>query len=636
MPRGALFFRYFGALQAALATPELGISADDWGVEGRATDARGGERVFGLQPSAWRAVVASEDRRGRLWSFIFVALPVLSGYVLMAATIGARWGLVLNCSALAAVLFSAVLLKWTRRDRLAAVIYLVACFALIFGSGMLSGGMSSATLWLLPLITMSCAILLGTRACLATLACSIVFLLVATYVDIHAPIEREYPTRPGSTAVLRCVEFLFVALIARITHEASVKQLARRKEIGEALARARENSAKADARKSQFLGQISHELRTPMNALLGSTQYLRVCGDLSPEMDAKVGAIQRGAESVLERLNEALYISCSGNARADRAGAPLELVRLIEDQVTRFRASRAFDAKSIHCFGERDEVWIEGERDRIAQVVANILGVALSASKGARIDVALTARPEHGPLPSDFLQVEVLLRQEGEGMTDQQVQALWQDEYISRCSIDGEESPLGLAIAREIAEPMGGSLTVDSAMGQGSNFRFRFKAKASVRPKARAFSLSDIAEPSASVGLQAAKVLVVDDLAINRKVVALALSKLGCEVIQAVDGQDAVDQAAQERFDLIFMDLNMPNKDGIEATLEILRGHGPNQKSPIVALTASAGESVRERCFQAGMSDYLSKPFRLVDLRRCLESHVGAKALAVQEEQHAA
>lgn len=588
------------------------------------------------QPSPWRAVVSSEDRRPRLWSFIFIALPVLSAYVLMAAMVGARWGLVLNCSTLTAVLFSGVLLKWTRLDRFAAVLYLGACFLAIFGSGMLSGGMSSATLWLLPLITMSTAILLGTRACLGTIACTVAFLLLATYLDMYSPVEREYLTRPASTAALRCVEFLFVALIARITYQASAKQLARRREIGEALSRARRNAANADAQKAHFLGQISHELRTPMNALLGSTQYLRISGELSPELSAKVGAIQRSAESVLGQLNEGLYISSSGAARKGSSGSALDLVRLIEDQVLRFRSSRHFDAKAIYYVGERRECWIRGERDRIALVVANLLGVAISAANGATIEVSLDVWPDHSAANDDCLRVEIVVSQKGEGMTDQQVQALWADQYVSRCSVDGEERPLGLAIANEIAEQIDGSLAVDSAMEQGSNFRFRLRAQACPKPKARAFSLADLSTIRKSNSQSLTKVLVVDDLAINRKVVELSLRKLDCEVVQAVDGQDAVEMASRVRFDLIFMDLNMPNKDGIEATREILSGHGPNQASPIVALTASAEESARERCFEAGMSDYLSKPFRLVDLRRCLDSYVDARAEPKKEERRAA
>ncbi len=391
--------------------------------------------------------------------------------------------------------------------------------------------------------------------------------------------------------------------------QASHKMLTdRTEELKDAVVRA-EAAAKA---KSEFLANMSHEIRTPMNGVIGMTELLEDT-PLSETQAEYVKTIYESGESLLVIINDILDFS-----KLESGGLAMEQSRFeVADalrEVVRKHAQNA-ERKGLQLqqeISEAAECSALGDPIRLKQIVSNLLSNAIKFT----IDGAVILHVD--VLDSgDGSRLKVVVEDTGRGIPADRLESIFQPFTQADNSTTREfgGTGLGLAITRQLVTMMGGEISVESEVGKGSKFTVLTRLEG----KSAAPSLVEegVGFDEAASLLRGLKVLLVEDNAVNRKVAARILERVGCAVTIAEDGAVAVNKIT-EGFGLVLMDCHMPVMDGFEATRQIRKiERGTGRRTPIAALTASALDQDRRRCFEAGMDEFLTKPLRpqvLIDL----------------------
>jgi signal transduction histidine kinase/ligand-binding sensor domain-containing protein/CheY-like chemotaxis protein/HPt (histidine-containing phosphotransfer) domain-containing protein len=425
-------------------------------------------------------------------------------------------------------------------------------------------------------------------------------------------------------------------MLGLLAHRLRKQQLERRHQVrererleAEVAARTRElsesNRQLADAAraKSDFLDRMSHELRTPMNGVVGMTELLARTPQ-SATQARLTQTIRSSAQVLLRIVNDLLDLSRAQAGKIALEALPIDLDRILDECASLFTATT--QAKGIRLNvqpparrrGAPEGRTLIGDPFRIRQIVMNLVGNAVKFTEQGEIAV----QADIGITAADRASVHIKVSDTGIGMDAATLERIFQpftqaDESTSR-RFGG--SGLGLAICRELAELMGGRITVESTPGAGSTFHvfIPLELRAAQTTESAAIIESAGNAPSAAAGGIGGHVLLVEDEPVNATVAQGYLEALGCTSVWTKDGAEALARSATERFDLILMDINMPAFDGYATASLIRERGGAARRVPIVALTAHTPSRIRERCEGAGIDDVLSKPYTLQDCERLL------------------
>ena len=361
---------------------------------------------------------------------------------------------------------------------------------------------------------------------------------------------------------------------------------------------ARSRALAATEAKTEFLATMSHEIRTPLNSVLGFAQLLAARHDLPPDARRQVNLIDSAGAALLTVLNDILEFSRVEAGQIELLPQPTSAPALLRDTVSIMAPEARAKGLELNIeIIDPVEALHDLDADRLRQVLINILNNAVKFTEEGRIDARLVI--EHGEI-EDRLRFEII--DTGVGI-DLDKQALLFQRFSQTDSSIGRlhgGSGLGLAIARALVDVMGGRIGVDSVPGRGSCFWIELTA-----PTAEEVAIPE-RQQSATPG--AARILIVDDHAVNLEIGAALLSLVGCEVDVAENGKQAVEQVQKSDYDLILMDIHMPQMDGLQATRAIKALGGRAGQIPIVAMSADALPRQVERCYAAGMVDHIAKP----------------------------
>lgn len=373
------------------------------------------------------------------------------------------------------------------------------------------------------------------------------------------------------------------------------------------LRQAKETAEQASAAKSDFLANMSHEMRTPLNGVIGSLALI----DRSTveDEDAKlIKAAERSAETLLTLIDDLLDISRIEAGEMELESAPFNPHELGTVLSEVFNSLAEKKGVSLHMKLDMPHSQIVGDVGKIRQVLVNLVGNALKFTQAGSvaIDMSYAGNREKGNL-------EFQVRDTGIGISKADQEVLF-DRFKQADSSKSKShggAGLGLAICRELVDVMGGDISVSSQPGRGSTFSF--SVPVSVPLIKSDLTTADALTQSSLTG----RILIAEDSETNAMVAKAMLGRLGLDHHHVVDGAAAVDAALNNEFDLILMDVSMPNMDGLEAT-RILRDRGYDK--PIIAMTAHALKGDRDEALQQGMSAYLTKPVRPKHLQEALSA----------------
>lgn len=398
-----------------------------------------------------------------------------------------------------------------------------------------------------------------------------------------------------------------VDLVVAVSHQVGLAIERKRNE--EALNRARYEAEAASRSKSEFLANMSHEIRTPLNGILGMAE-LTLATELNAEQRENMEMLRDSGQALLRLLNDILDISKIEAGKMELVSERFDLHALMESVANMFAVQVRNKGISLEwAMDERVPHHVFGDAGRLRQVLVNLVGNAVKFTESGGVDIQLT--PHVGVFPWTDLRpgapmaCRFEVRDTGCGISADKLDKI----FDSFTQADGslrrryQGAGLGLAISRRLAEMMGGGIIADSEPGAGATFEFTAILHVSEPPEA---SLDE------EMGVRSIpkRVLLAEDNMVNMLYAERVLQQAGHEVVSTRTGSGAIEALRADGFDVVIMDIQMPDMDGLEATRRIRAGEAGESVAdvPIVAMTAHAMKGDRERFMEAGMNAYIAKP----------------------------
>jgi signal transduction histidine kinase/DNA-binding NarL/FixJ family response regulator/HPt (histidine-containing phosphotransfer) domain-containing protein len=433
-------------------------------------------------------------------------------------------------------------------------------------------------------------------------------LTAARWVDIHCTCVHQHAD-----------EEVWNGYLADVTAEHTAAQ---------ALNAAKQTAEDATRSKSLFLANMSHEIRTPMNAIIGMS-HLALKTGLTPRQHDYVQKIQRAGQHLLGIINDILDFSKIEADKLQVENQPFELDQVMENLATLI--GDKVSAKGLELvFDVAPDVptSLVGDSLRLGQILINYANNAVKFTERGQVSVSVRV---HSADAGRVL-LHFAVRDTGIGLTEEQMRQLFQSFQQADASTTRKYggTGLGLAISKKLAQLMGGEVGVESAVGKGSTFWFTADLEVGQGEGRQSPRLAVGNALEAMKTIHGARVLLAEDNELNQQVAAELLADAGMVVDIANNGVEAVAMAQRAAYDIVLMDMQMPEMDGVEAT-RALRAIPALDALPVVAMTANAMQADRELCIQAGMVDFVTKPIEPDDLWRALLRWIPARQAALQE-----
>ncbi|WP_324157875.1 ATP-binding protein [Ideonella sp.] len=429
--------------------------------------------------------------------------------------------------------------------------------------------------------------------------------------------DREVLAQASGTSDIEQMAHAFNRMITaqrgredELQHHREQLEAAVRERTAELL-QAKERAESANAAKSQFLARMSHELRTPLNAVIGYAQILKMDGGLTERQRVGLDNIHAGGEHLLTLIVDILDLARIEAGRIELFPGPVRpqsLLRSVAD-IVRLKAEEKGLAFNVR-LADGVPAMVVADEKRLRQVLINLLGNAVKFTDGGHVTLVL--RPGEGPTAAGCARLRFEVSDSGVGIAPEALERLFQPfEQAGEAHRRAAGTGLGLAISRQLVGLMGGDIHVRSQPGSGSLFWFEIDAA----PAAEERTVRAVGHATPGYEGPRRRVLVADDVPVNRKMLCELLRQLGFEAHEAADGLQALDQVRLVAPDLVLMDVRMPGMDGLEATTE-LRRQAATARLPVIMVSANAAPEDQHRSLAAGADAFLAKP---VDRARLLE-----------------
>jgi signal transduction histidine kinase/CheY-like chemotaxis protein len=384
----------------------------------------------------------------------------------------------------------------------------------------------------------------------------------------------------------------------------------------------------ANQAKSAFLANMSHELRTPLNAILGYAQLLTRDASLNERQGSAARTIHQSGAHLLTLITDILDLSKIEAGKLELYPAPTDLRAFLNGVADIIRVRTDEKALAFVCDAPTDlPAFVLADEKRLRQVLLNLLGNAVKFTDHGEIGLHISV----GAPSETAIRVRLEVRDTGMGIAGDELEAIFQPfEQVGEVQRRGGGTGLGLSISRRLVELMGSEIQVTSKRGHGSCFSFEI-----VLPIPASEPLSLPVDTAVS-GYRGARrsILIVDDMAENRAMLADALGQLGFDMMQAADGAEGVELASTMQPDLILMDIRMPVMDGLEATRRI-RAIEALASLPIIAVSAGVAPEEQARSLAAGANGFLTKPVDHEDLMRTIARHLPLDWISEEPGQRA-
>lgn len=510
---------------------------------------------------------------------------------------------------------------------------------------MLNEGFSSTNwAWLLPVILLANYIMSRLAAIVFT-AISVLALAAVAMLTANGVVGHDIAVKEHSSTVAVAGSLIFI-LACILGYAYRTSQLKSEEQLNRSMNKLREEvetrrtaelkALAGERAKATFLATVSHELRTPLNGVIGAGQLLAT-QNLDEEKKELVDIINSSGKLLMEVINNVLDLSRLDEGKLELKITPVNLLETIEVCLAPLRVMCNEKRLSLNlhiAYGA--PTWVLADGTRIQQILMNLVGNAIKFTDTGGIDVYLE-RHDNG--------IVLRVKDTGIGIAEDKRQEIFDPFVQADSSVDRRfgGSGLGLTVVQRLTRLFRGDIELVSELGVGSTFTLHLplqeceapaaERKEQAKPelkdalvgelvgelKDETAKLQSLVQEKPVLQKQGVTVLVTDDNVVNRKVANKLLQKLGCEVVEAADGLEALHSISTGKIDIVLMDVQMPNMDGLTATSEIRKMSSPLCDTPIIGLSANAMPHDQQKMLKAGMDSYLAKPVHLDQLRLALD-----------------
>lgn len=393
-------------------------------------------------------------------------------------------------------------------------------------------------------------------------------------------------------------------------------------ESREYLSETKLQAEEATKAKSRFLANMSHEIRTPLNGIIGTIDLLHHT-KLSSEQAELMLSLKSSSTHLLEIVNDVLDISKIEADKLELFEGPCNLNTIIQQVISINTPRISGLKKNIALTAATDknvEAEIIADESRIKQILINLVGNAVKFTDSGSVELLVSATL----IDESLQELNFEVRDTGIGISEQNIDTLFVPftQIDSTATRKHSGTGLGLSICRKIIEEMGGRIWIESVLGKGSSFKFIIPVQINLVRKNQQVAISELLN-STSTEIKSLNILVAEDNGMNQLLATKMFKKIGYTIEIANNGKEAVELVNKKQYDLVFMDIHMPEMDGLEATACILKNTEKTKSPIIIAMTANAVKEAETEYLNAGMKDIVTKPFTIEQLRKVLEKWGG-------------